>query len=255
MVWRDTQIIAHRGASAYAPENTLPAFEKAAAMGALWTEFDVMLSHDKELFVFHDDTLERTSNGRGRVAEVSAEYLQSLDAGGWFSKQYQQTKIPTFKEVLSWLAQSGVRANIEIKSHSDNIEEVVFAVLKTLNLMWPAHLPRPVISSFDKAIIQYCRQLEPELTLSLLIDTWDEHVIAFAQEHQCISVNLHKKLATIDRIRHIKSHNLLVAAYTVNTRREALKLRARGVDAIFTNYPDIFQLSPWHKLLKKLLDK
>ena len=131
------QIIGHRGASAYAPENTMASFRWAQFMGCHYIEFDVMLSADGHPFVFHDETLNRTTNGRGKFGMMSAEYIQSLDAGKWFSRQFINEKIPSLQTVLEWLLMSDVKANIEIKPYPGTTEQTTVAVLTHLNRYLP----------------------------------------------------------------------------------------------------------------------
>src|SRR5262245_86406 len=103
-------LIAHRGASAYAPENTLAAFKKAKELGAQWLEFDVQLTACGEIVVFHDERLERTTNGRGWIHEKPYSYLKTLDAGSWFNSQFAGEKIPTLVEALEFLRQNNLMA-------------------------------------------------------------------------------------------------------------------------------------------------
>jgi hypothetical protein len=110
-------IIAHRGASAYAPENTLAAFKKAIDLGADGIELDVHLSKDGEVVVIHDRTIDRTSNGKGQVAEMSLKELKALDFGSWFSDEYQKESIPLLREVLELLKDWNGLLNIELKQN------------------------------------------------------------------------------------------------------------------------------------------
>jgi glycerophosphoryl diester phosphodiesterase len=233
------QIIAHRGASAYAPENTMAAFKKALSLGCRSVEFDVMLSADGHPFVFHDDHLKRTSNGRGEFGRVDAEYIQTLDAGRWFSKRFQAEKIPSFAEVLKWLLAFDVKANIEIKPFPGTTEPTTVAVMTALNRYWPREKTLPLISSFDWAALTLCRSLSPELPLGLLLDQWKEDWLTHAERLQCVSVHLSKRVVTAARINTIKSHGYAVYVYTVNRKRLAIKLLASGVDAVFSDYPDL----------------
>jgi glycerophosphoryl diester phosphodiesterase len=114
----DPPLIAHRGASAYAPENTLAAFIKAQQLGVRWVEFDVMLTRCGEVVVIHDETLERTTDGVGEVSHYPYSYLQTLDAGSWFGAQFKGEKIPTLKEVLVFLAQHSMCVNVEVKAQA-----------------------------------------------------------------------------------------------------------------------------------------
>ncbi len=107
------QLIAHRGAAGYAPENTLASFNEALARGASFIEFDVMLSADNEAFVFHDENLKRTTNGRGEFGHVDAAYIKTLDAGKWFARRFKGEPVLTLIQALEWLAYTDINANIE----------------------------------------------------------------------------------------------------------------------------------------------
>ncbi len=233
------RVIAHRGASAYAPENTMAAFEQAKAMGCNYLEFDVMLSADSEPFVFHDETLKRTTNGRGEIGLVTAEYLQSLDAGRWFARRYREERIPHFRDVLQWLNLANVQANIEIKPYPGTTEQTTIAVLTHINRYWPSTKPLPLVSSFDRSALTLCRSLAPEMPLGLLLDVWDNDWLAKAKELQCYSVHCDKRSLNTARVRQIKEQGYMLFVYTVNRRRLARKLFAWGVDAVFSDYPDL----------------
>jgi len=235
------QIIAHRGASAYAPENTIAAFDQAKALGGRMIEFDVMLSADGEAFVFHDDALKRTTNGSGEFGLVTSEYLRSLDAGSWFSKQFHGEEIPTFYEVLKWLEVHNMQANIEIKPYPNCTEQTTLAVLSAINQVWPSDKKLPLISSFDRDALKLCRQMSPNMSLGLLLHHWDNNWQELAHELGCISVHLNKWIVTKNRINEIKEAGYKVCVYTVNSKRQAKKLFRWGVDAIFSDYPDLVE--------------
>lgn len=232
-------IIAHRGASAYAPENTLAAFDKAFGLGARFIEFDVTLSSDGEPFVIHDETLDRTTTGRGKVALTNSSVLASLDAGRFFSKAYTGEKIPHLKDVLKWLLLTDVKANLEIKPAFQNSEETVLAILSCLHQHWPKTKTLPLISSFDLKALTFVRSFAPEIPIGLLLDTWDEDWSKKANELSCSSIHVYRKLLTPERIEAIQKENYRIFAYTVNNKKEAEKLFAMGINAIFTDYPDL----------------
>ena len=233
------RLIGHRGASGYAPENTLAAFNKAHALGCRFVEFDVMLSGDGEAFIFHDDTLKRTTNGRGQFGLVSAEYIRSLDAGLWYSKQFRAEKIPSLQDAIEWLVQTGVHANIEIKPYPGTTEQTTIAVLTHINRFWPEDKALPLISSFDQKALALCRSLAPEIPIALLLDKWDKDWLLKARDLQCYSVHLSRRAATAKRVLEIKEQGYQVYVYTVNWKRKAAKLFNWGVDAVFSDYPDL----------------
>lgn len=237
------RIIGHRGASAYAPENTIAAFNKALALGCRYLEFDVMLSADGEPFVFHDETLSRTTNGQGELGLVTAEYLETLDAGQWFSKNYVGEKIPHFREALQWLVLTNAEANIEIKPYPGTSEQTTVVVLAHIHRYWPKTKELPLLSSFDQKALTLCRSLAPEMPLGLLLDEWDKDWLDKARELQCYSIHLNRRLLNAARVKQIKEQGYAVFAYTVNRRRLAMKLFAWGVDAVFSNYPDLLGIN------------
>lgn len=233
------RIIAHRGASGYAPENTMTAFNKALAMGCHFIEFDVICSSDGEPFVFHDNKLKRTTNGRGEIGLVEAEYLNGLDAGKWFSRQFKGEKIPHFKDVLKWLSFSGVQANIEIKPYPGMVEQTTTIVLSHINRYWPQEKPLPLVSSFEWDALTLTRSISPEMPLGFLMHEWDADWLQKAKQLDCFSVHLNRKILNEDRVKAIKQEGYKVLAYTVNRKRQARKLLGWGVDAIFSDYPDL----------------
>ncbi len=233
------KIIGHRGASAYAPENTLAAFNKALDMGCRFVEFDVMCSADGEPFVFHDDKLKRTTNGRGEIGQVVSTYLQSLDAGSWFSRQFKGEQIPHFKEVLAWLVAANVQANIEIKPYPGTDDQTAVTVLSHLNRYWPEGKDLPLVSSFSWDALMMCRNLAPEMPLGLLVHTWDEQWLQKAKQLACFSIHFNRRILTAARVQAVKDAGYLVCAYTVNRKRQANKLFQWGVDAVFSDYPDL----------------
>ena len=233
------KIIGHRGASGYAPENTLAAFDKAHMLGCDFIEFDVMLSGDGEPFIFHDDTLKRTTNGRGDIGLVTADYLRSLDAGSWFSDAYREEKIPSLLEAIEWLTATGVNANIEIKPYPGRVEQTSIAVLKHIHDYWPKDKKLPLISSFDPSALILCRRLDPEIPMGLLCHQWHENCVRIASELRCFSIHLSRRAVTADRVHLIKQHGYEVYVYTVNRKRQAESLFKWGVDAVFSDYPDL----------------
>lgn len=245
------QVIGHRGAAAYAPENTLAAFKKAHALGCRFVEFDVMLSVDGEPFVFHDESLKRTTSGHGEVGLVTADYLQSLDAGKWFSKHFRGEKIPTLKEVIGWISESDVQANIEIKPYPGFVEQTTIAVLSHINRYWPEGKPLPLVSSFDMDALRLCRDFSPEMPLGLLLNEWDENWLNLARELACFSIHLNRHVVTKARVRAIQEAGFVVCVYTVNGRRLANKLFDWGVDAVFSDYPDVAQTGGLTRFIKK----
>jgi len=232
-------LIAHRGASAYAPENTMAAFDKAFAMGAQMVEFDVLLSQDGIPFVIHDENLRRTTSGRGLINEKEADYLRSLDAGKWFSRKFKGERIPELSEVLKWCKLSGVRANIELKPCKGTEETTAFRVMEVVLRHCVDQELLPLISSFDWKVLHLCRSVAPEQPLGLLMHEWKDNWLSEARALDVFSVHVNRKILSRERVAQIKEEGYRLAVYTVNRVRQANKLFRWGVDAIFSDYPDL----------------
>src|SRR3989338_2105535 len=183
----------------------MASFNKALSLGCRFVEFDVMCSEDGEPFVIHDESLKRTTSGRGEVGLVGADYLESLDAGAWFSRHFKGEKIPRLQDVLKWLVFANVQANIEIKPYPGAMAQTTVSVLSQINRYWPASLPLPLISSFDHEALFLARSIAPEMPLGLLLDKWEEKWEDKAQSLQCLSVHCNHKILTAERVSAIKS--------------------------------------------------
>lgn len=239
--WPDFKLIAHRGASAVAPENTLPALYAAHAMGALWVEFDVVLSQDGEPFIFHDERLERTTNGRGFVADTPASVLKSLDAGSWFSPAYKNTPIATLAEWLVCAAKLKMAINLEIKPLDHREVLLVDVIMEALAKYWPENLPPPLLSSFSINALSYVRSRFPDAKLGLLLEKWRSDWQHLADELACSTVNLASRAFNRARVRAIHESGRIALAYTINDIKQAQRLFAIGVDGVFSNHVDFLE--------------
>lgn len=210
----------------HAPENTLASFARALELGAPWVELDVYLV-DGMLVVFHDDTLERTTNGRGRLDACSFEQLRRLDAGGG-------QRVPTLEEVFD-LCQGRAGINVELKG--PGTAEAVAAFLHTqYRLGWePGQV---LVSSFDHRALARFRQLEPETPLGALY--YGAPVDNAAQAEALGASTLHPSLDFVDAelVQDAHRRGLKVLVYTVNSEEDIARMRALGVDGVFTNYPE-----------------
>lgn len=227
--------IAHRGASLYAPENTLAAFRKAKTMGAQWVEFDVMLSHDHEVMVMHDDTLDRTTNGSGLVYEHSCAALKKLDAGSWFSPEFSGEKIPTLLEVIQLLQELNLSANIEIKPLQGKEELTVEKTMEVLRAHWKKEMSVPLISSFSRVALSAVRKISASSELGFLMHEWHDDWEAVCDQLQCLTVNVNEEILTQDRVKKIKASDRLLLSYIVNNVERAQELFSWGVDAVFSD--------------------
>ena len=231
-------VIGHRGACAYAPENTLASFLKAKQLGVKWVELDIQMTADQELVVFHDDEISRTTNGRGRIQDHPLSYLKSLDAGSWFHPEFCGEKIPTLQEVISFFQEQGLAVNIEIKPQStdpkimaDKIVEMIGESLKKKTFPF-------FISSFDTAILKQVKKANPALPIAHLADQWSDDWREICDELDCIAFGLNYKTVTEEKVREVLATNRLVFSYTVNDPVVAARLFSWGVSVVFSDCPD-----------------
>lgn len=227
-------IIAHRGRSALAPENTLIAFKKAQECGIHWLELDVTLAACGEVVVFHDDTLERTTNGFGTITDYTFEYLKTLDAGSWFSSMFAGERIPTLREVLLLLYEYQMSANIEIKSFPGQEERLVKRVLEEIEHYANKKTPL-LLTSFSNTLLKQVRHQSSKISLGLLMSEWDESYSIICDELSLVNIGIDEKLLSFERVKQLKSSVQLLFAYTVNDVARAKELFSFGVDAIFSD--------------------
>ena len=221
---------AHRGASIAAPENTMAAFRAAEFAGADGIEFDVRLSLDGVPVVIHDDTVDRTTDGRGRVNRMSARELQALDAGRWFGSGFAGERLPTVEEVLLW-AGEGLRLNLEIKDPD--------AETPILELLRAYPRSRALISSFDHDTLFRLRRADPLLPLAFLVDSpfWS---LPLKKAAACGAESLNPRQDRVSRAMIAASRRLglAVTPYTVDDPGRLDDLLRMGVDGVFSNLPD-----------------
>ncbi|MGI8589328.1 MAG: glycerophosphodiester phosphodiesterase [Chloroflexia bacterium] len=237
--WREIRGVAHRGGAATAPENTLAAFRGALAAGVFAWEMDVQLTADGALAVFHDETLDRTTDGSGPLAGRTLAELKALDAGSWFGARWAGERIPTLEEVIA-LAKTapggGARLLIEIKSPHlyPGIERRLLAALAQQDYAGPA-----MIMSFDGASLVRMRKLAPHLPLCRLLAGGALFPGRPAANAEVIGPSW--QAAALNPMLIFSAHRAqrLVYAWTVNDRRAALWLRLCGVDAIISDRLDL----------------
>ena len=235
------KIFAHRGASGYAPENTLSAIKKAIEMKADGIEIDIQLTKDGKIVVIHDWKVDRTTTGRGFVYELDFGYIRSLDAGQWYTKDFIGEVVPTLEEVLDILP-NDMMLNIEIKDtarkHS-NIEEKMLEILKK----YPEKFDNIIVSSFHHDKIKKLQKLEPKLKLALLTDSEFIEIEKYLSTNGLNSYSYHPEINLISKkdIEILHKNGIKVFAWTVNKEEDLDYLVKLGVDGVITNYPDIMK--------------
>jgi glycerophosphoryl diester phosphodiesterase len=231
-------VIAHRGFSGAAPENTLIAFEKAIEIGSDMIELDVHLSRDGEIVVIHDETLERTTNGKGMVADHTLNDLKKLDAGSSFGPQFAGERIPTLKEVLG-LAKGRVPVNIEIKNPTHGkypIAELAEKVLREVNQA--GMMDRVIFSSFNPAALEWIGGKEPRAWGAFLFHRPWNFLRDIPGSPEYAVLNLRNIHLTREKVAEIKKAGKIINVYTVNTDEEMEQFVRWGADGIITNHPD-----------------
>jgi len=234
-------VIAHRGFSAARPENTLAAVRAAIAVGADMVEVDVTLTADGHVVCIHDDTLDRTTNGSGRVNEHTLDELHRLDAGSWFSSEWADQKIPTLKEVLD-VSNSKILVNIEIKSEAVTPDARGGIAKRVVQLIHQLDMADQVIvSSFDPQALQQVRSADPNVVTASLFNK-DIHMDwppgDIVDPVGARALNISRKRVTQDLVDECRSLGIPIGVYTVDEASVMRKMIKMGIDALFTNHPD-----------------
>jgi glycerophosphoryl diester phosphodiesterase len=229
MMRRGVLNIAHRGASAEFPENTLTAFDAAIAAGADVCELDVQRSADGALIVMHDDSVERTTDGKGKVAALKLETIKRLDAGAWFASRFAGEGVPLLGEVFE-LAHGRCALNVELKA-----PEVAAQVCDLIG-EWHAE-QSTVISSFDWQALTLVRRIAPELRVGLLASRGPARILGAAVKMKAAAINPSFELITAEYCARAHRQGLAIYAWTVDDPAQMRRLIVAGADGIMTNHP------------------
>jgi glycerophosphoryl diester phosphodiesterase len=232
--------IAHRGASALAPENTIAAFERAVELGADAIEFDIHLSRDGELVVIHDDTLDRTTDGSGPVRERRLGELMRLDAGRWFGEGFAGQRIPRLDEVLDRFA-GKVPLALEIKAGSTffpGIEEKVVSALRER-----AAIDHAAVASFDHYALRRLKEIEPTIRTAALLVGRPVSLSALAGPAKADGLALEASFVTTTEVEACRAAGLKLVVWVVNEPAQMRHFISLGVDGIITDYPDLLRLA------------
>lgn len=230
-------VIAHRGSSEFAPENTLSAFRKALKDGAHAIELDARLTKDKEIVVIHDSKLDRTTNGYGKVEDMFLKDLKKFDAGSWFSPAYSSERIPTLEEVFKLLKKK-IGINIEIKPR---IKHPEFMIKKCIELIEKYALHKCVlISSFEHSLVRKVKILDERISTGILYSPmthFGKSVVNLAKSNFADFVIISRNYVKEELVKKVHEAKLHCFVYNIENRLHLKKMLNFKVDGIITNSP------------------
>jgi glycerophosphoryl diester phosphodiesterase len=228
------QIIAHRGASGHAPENTTAAYRLAIELGSQFIEADLQVCRDGHIVAMHDAMLQRTTNGRGSVAESTLEELRAIDAGRWFDRDFAGQRMPTVEEVLGLSAEADVGFYFQIRCpFSAEFGASLIRAVRNLDA-----LNRVVVVSSDPIAIESLRKLNDAVVTGILIEAPHPDPVEQAARCGAQQLCLREDLVTAEIVHRTHNAGLLAVAWTVNLPGRMRALLPTGVDRIVTDFPD-----------------
>ncbi|MCC6598885.1 MAG: glycerophosphoryl diester phosphodiesterase [Alphaproteobacteria bacterium] len=237
------RIIGHRGAAGYAPENTLEGIYTAADMETSWIELDVKLTKDQIPIIFHDDTLERTTNGSGNVADMTFEDIRQLEAGSWFSDSFAGIQIPTLEEAIDAILECNLGLNLEIKPCLGREKETAEVALDILSQIWDDH-DRLLISSFSHIAMETALDMAHDWHRGFLLpEEWPENWEDIARYLEISAFHVNGHHCTPEHIKTLLRFEKPILAYTINEPEQAQILQQWGVDGFFSDTPDVISES------------
>ncbi|MCU1342982.1 MAG: hypothetical protein JWN92_2405 [Candidatus Acidoferrum typicum] len=231
-------VVAHRGASGHAPENTMAAFRRAVEMGARFIETDLHLTRDARVVAMHDSTLDRTTNGHGLVDSLALTEVRALDAGSWFAspsaESFAGERVPTLNEILQFAKKEDVIFYLEIKSDATwGVEHAVVASLRDTG-----EAARVIILSFDPATLLSVNRLDQTMMTGYLCEHPSSDLVERTVRAGARQLAARGDLVTPDLVKKAHHAGLQVVAWTINEPDQMRRLIAAGVDGIMSDYPD-----------------
>ncbi|MCX6141537.1 MAG: glycerophosphodiester phosphodiesterase family protein [Candidatus Kapabacteria bacterium] len=232
-------VCAHRGASGIAPENTLASIQAALDSGAMMVELDVQVTRDNALVVFHDDHLDRTTDGKGLICDRTLDEVKSLDAGSWFDAKFNREHVPTLAEALL-LVKGRAYVNIEIKPLIASVESAtnIYAIVQTVIDAQMSEYT--VFASFDHHALLYIKSIDPHLN-TIALNVPNDQRLPHEVVRECLAAGYGCSLEelTIERVEDCIEHHIPIGVYTVNTPTELEYVLELGVQGVVSNYPDV----------------
>ncbi len=231
MRWPYPRIVAHRGGGSLARENTLAAIRLAASLGFRGVEFDVMLAGDGTPVIIHDETVDRTTDGRGRVPDMTYQELSRFDAG-------KGNRIPKYEDTVILCRELGLCANVEIKPAQGHERRTGEAVARMTREMWRGAPLAPLLSSFSIEALAAARSVAPELPRGYLVDEIPADWLDTMQRLACVSLHCNRKSLTEELAAGIHAAGYSILLWTVNEPVEAKRLIRMGADCLVTDALD-----------------
>ncbi|WP_280187366.1 glycerophosphodiester phosphodiesterase [Delftia sp. PS-11] len=236
--------VAHRGAGKLAPENTMAAFRMGAGYGYRMFECDAKLSSDGVLFLLHDATLERTTNGHGIGSELPMGALAQLDAGSWHSRAWAGETLPTLEALSRWCLANHFFLNVEIKPTPGQEEATGRATGELMQRIWPGDRVQPLFTSFKPEALKGARDTAPQIPRGLLVDKLSDATgdadLRTALALDCSAMVLNHALWDAPLVAKVHGAGLRCSSYTVNDEWAAQRLIDLGTDGIITDRVDLF---------------
>lgn len=237
---RKVDNVAHRGASGYAPENTIAAFDKGVEMKADFIEIDVQRSEDGELVIIHDTTVDRTTDGTGKVKDLTFNEIRSLDAGSWKGEQFKGEQIPTFDEILDrYHGKVGILIELKAPELYPGIEAQVAQKLIERNLDKPQN-EKIIIQSFNFESMKITNNLLPKVPIGVLTSslthTSEEELKEFSTYADYFNPSY--GIVTEELVNRVHNLGMKIQSWTVRSHKAAEFLLNMNVDGIITDYPD-----------------
>jgi glycerophosphoryl diester phosphodiesterase len=237
--WPYPKIFAHRLGGTLAPENTLTGLHRASKIGIRAVECDVRLSADNVLFLLHDDTLERTTTGKGPAGLLSMAQLQLLDAGVRHHRAYKGSTLPTLAELAAATIAEDIAVNLEIKPNPGQDEETGRQLGLAVRSLWAGARTTPLLSSFSTVALRAVRQVAPELPRALLVDRIPLDYLSMLDQCAAAALHVEHQALTQQTVEKLHSQGYRLMAYTVNDTLRARKLLSWGVEMLCTDRPDL----------------
>ena len=231
-----TKNYGHRGYSSKYPENTMLSFKKAVEAGVDGIELDVQLTKDNQVVIIHDELVDRTTNGKGKVKDMTLSELQSLDASSVFAGKYGVNRIPTLEEYFEYVKDLPIITNIEMKTGKYEykpMEKMVYDMICRYKLQ-----KKVLISSFNHYTILRMKEFAPELEYGFLTEDWIIDVGNYLKKYgvQSFNPDFHNLIPEV--LKQVQDYGIAINCYTVNDEEDVIALAKAGVDGIIGNYPE-----------------